>query len=322
MHEAFLSDSRRQRAFRAALRAAVRPGCAVLDIGSGTGIWALEAARLGAARVVAVEREPLLLPVIERLARENGVADRVQVVGGDSRRVRLPGRFDVVVAELIGHQGFDEHLVPVMADARRRFLRPGGRLVPQAVALVAAPVALRGPGALGTLRGPAALAANGLRLGALRELTVHCPRVVHGGALRTLTPPAVLLRVDLRRAHDRAGRDELRGRFEVDDLARVDGLAVWVEVTLARGNTLSTRAGTHWSPTFFPVERLGRGRARLECRIRMLDGPVSWEVRVASGGRRRAWRHSPLFAYGSLLPAVRRRVRRAGRTGTANRSGA
>jgi protein arginine N-methyltransferase 1 len=310
MHQAFLADTRRQRAFRQALSNAVRPGCAVLDIGSGTGVWAIEAARLGAARVVAIERESLLVPLIERLARDNGVADRVRVIQGESRQVRVRGRFDVVVAELIGHQGFNEHIVPVMADARARFLRPGGRLVPLALALWAAPV---------KLRADAALREGGLNLHAFRELTVHCARIIHGGALLSLAPAVRLVRVDLRTARPGAGRGELRGRWRVDELARVDGVAVWVDVTLARGVALSTRSGTHWSPTFFPVERLGRGPGVLDCRIEM-DGPPSWEVRVATPGGRRAWSHSPLFAYGSLVPSAPPRVRRAGRRGTAIRS--
>lgn len=311
MHEAFLADRRRQRAFRQALRAAVRPGCAVLDIGSGTGVWAIEAARLGAAEVVAVEREPLMVPVIERLARENGVADRVRVIGDDSRRVRLRRRFDVVIAELIGDLGFDEKILPVMMDARKRFLRRGGRLVPREIALLAAPARFPGRAARG---------ANGLRLGSFRELTVHCARSVPGGALRTVAPPRRLARVDLLRAGREAGAGDFRARFEVSDLARVDGLAVWIEIGLGPGVTLTTRSGTHWSPTLLPLEPLGTGPGTLACRIRIGDRP-SWEVRVASSGVVRTWRHSPLFAYGSLMPAVRRRVRRGGRRGTARRSG-
>jgi protein arginine N-methyltransferase 1 len=282
----------------------------VLDIGSGTGIWAVAAARLGAGRVVAIEREGVLVPLIERLARANGVADRVEVVHGESRRVRLRGRFDVVVAELIGHQGFDEQIVPVMADARARFLRRGGRLVPESLALWAAPV---------KLRGDAAVRGRGLDLQPFRDLTIHCARIIYGGALRTMAAPVRLLYVDLRKAGVRAGWGEQRGRWRVDELARVDGVAVWVEITLAPGVALSTRSGTHWSPTFFPVERLGRGPGTLDCRIRM-DGPPSWEVRVASPGGRRTWSHSPLFAYGSLMPAAPARVSPGGRRGRATRS--
>ncbi len=130
-HQVLLGDARRNRAFHRALAARVRPGSTVLDLGSGTGVWAVLAARLGARRVVAVEREAVLVPVAEALARESGVDDRVEVLRADARRVRLPRAFDVVVVEMVGNEAFEEGLVGVVERARTRFLRRGGALVPE-----------------------------------------------------------------------------------------------------------------------------------------------------------------------------------------------
>ena len=58
----------------------------------------------------------------------------------DSRIVTLGERCDVVVCELIGNLGFDEGIVEILFDARRRFLKPGGRVIPQSVELHGAPV--------------------------------------------------------------------------------------------------------------------------------------------------------------------------------------
>src|SRR5262249_31393568 len=55
-HESMLADVRRNRAFHRALKSCVRSDTCVLDIGSGTGLWAIAAAKLGARRVVAIER--------------------------------------------------------------------------------------------------------------------------------------------------------------------------------------------------------------------------------------------------------------------------
>src|SRR5882762_10779503 len=102
-HETLLSDANRNRPLYRALRKTVRKDSHVLDIGSGTGIWAVAAAMLGARKVVAVEEEPLLAGVIKDLASENGVADRVEVVQGDSRRLDLAREFDLVISETVGH---------------------------------------------------------------------------------------------------------------------------------------------------------------------------------------------------------------------------
>ncbi len=126
-----------------ALKQTVTKDSCVLDIGSGTGIWAVAAAMMGAKRVVAIEEEPLLIGLIKALARENGVAERVEVIEGDSRRVQLGKEFDIVISETVGHLVFDESIVSIMVDARERFLRPGGLLIPESVALVAAAAHLK-----------------------------------------------------------------------------------------------------------------------------------------------------------------------------------
>src|ERR1044071_7659644 len=133
-----LSDEARNSAFWSAIRKHVRPGSSRLDIGSGTGIWATAAALLGADRVVAVERDDLLIPIIRNTLKENGVSDRVELVHGDSRHLELNERFDLIVSETIGNQAFEEGIVPIVTDARQRFLKPGGVLIPSEVAFVVA----------------------------------------------------------------------------------------------------------------------------------------------------------------------------------------
>lgn len=296
--QALLADRRRNRAIHRALAARVRPGAEVLDVGAGTGLWAVAAARLGARRVVAVEREAVLVPVIEALARENGVADRVEVVHADARRARLRGPFDVIVGELVGNEGFEEALVPVFERARG-LLRPGGALVPEHVALHAAPV--RAPQPLG-LR-PPLVAASGLA-----ALAAHVPRSLPPRELLALAPARELLRVDLRRARAAERLPPSRARFRVGDGAAVGGIAVWVVVDLAPGVRLSTRRGTHWLPTLLPTEPLPGGPGRLDVEVDWAADRRVWTVRFSGdGGARREASHSPLFAWGVVRPALPRR---------------
>src|SRR5262245_2389511 len=93
-------DEVRTGAYRDALRKVVRPGDVVLDIGTGSGVLALLACQAGAGRVYAVESSPIL-SVARELAEANGLGDRVVFVSGDARRLELPERVDVIVAELI-----------------------------------------------------------------------------------------------------------------------------------------------------------------------------------------------------------------------------
>ena len=134
---AMITDAIRTPAYAAALRAVVTPGCTVVDIGTGTGILALLACRLGAGRVHAIEPEPII-QVARDLAAANGMAGAIDFHQALSRDVSLPARADVVVSDLRGVLPLYGGHLSAIIDARERFLAPGGALVPRADRVMAA----------------------------------------------------------------------------------------------------------------------------------------------------------------------------------------
>lgn len=140
-HELMLEDELRMVAFRTAITEAVRPGDVVLDLGTGTGIlarWALEA---GAARVHGIDlNEDVLATAAERLA-EAGFADRFHPLAGLSFDLELPERVDLVISEIMGNLADNENFSAILDDARERFLRPGGTMLPRLVDSFLVPVA-------------------------------------------------------------------------------------------------------------------------------------------------------------------------------------
>ncbi|HEX5724548.1 MAG TPA: 50S ribosomal protein L11 methyltransferase [Longimicrobiaceae bacterium] len=109
------------------LDAALRPGDRVLDVGSGSAILAIAAARLGAREAVAVEYDPdANLNARENLER-NGVADRVRIVEAmaDAPLLRALGSFDLVLANLLS--GVIRPLLPAFREALNG--SPAGRLI-------------------------------------------------------------------------------------------------------------------------------------------------------------------------------------------------
>lgn len=140
-HARMLHDERRTGDYLTALAAAVRPSDVVLDIGTGSGVLAVAAARAGARHVYAVEASDIA-DVAERVFALNGVGDRVTLIPGWSRQIELPERANLLVAEVIGNEPLEEEILETTLDARHRLLVPGARLIPNALTLLARPILL------------------------------------------------------------------------------------------------------------------------------------------------------------------------------------
>jgi ribosomal protein L11 methyltransferase len=106
------------------LQAVMHPGLVVADLGAGSAVLAIAAARLGASTVFAIEYDADAIPNAEENVRRNAVEDVVHVFEGDAT-VLLPlvAPVDVIVANIISSVLVE--LLPAMHAA----LRPGGRAV-------------------------------------------------------------------------------------------------------------------------------------------------------------------------------------------------
>jgi hypothetical protein len=134
-HYRMLGDTIRVDAYRRAIEQVVEPGTHVVEIGTGTGVLAVLAARAG-ARVTALEQYALV-----QLAREvvqaSGVKEQVKLVRGRSDQVKLDERGDLLISELVGNRILNEGLLEVTIDARERLLRPGAELIPRRIEILA-----------------------------------------------------------------------------------------------------------------------------------------------------------------------------------------
>src|SRR5437870_1780607 len=96
-----IADNVRMAAYVQALRQSVKPNSVVLDIGTGTGIFALLACQFGARKVYAIEPDDAI-QVARDIAVANGYAERIEFIQNLSTKVMLPERADVIISDLRG----------------------------------------------------------------------------------------------------------------------------------------------------------------------------------------------------------------------------
>ena len=102
----------------------LRPGAVVADLGAGSAVLAIAAAKLGAARVYAIELDADAIPDAEKNVVHNGVAERVHVFEADAGALLpLVAPVDVVLANIISSVLIE--LMPVIGAA----LQPGGAAI-------------------------------------------------------------------------------------------------------------------------------------------------------------------------------------------------
>jgi len=133
-HFNLLRDQARNAAYDAALRRLVRPGMRVLDIGSGTGLLAMMAARAGAAQVFSCEMNPAVAEAAKEIVAANGFSDRIKILGKHSGELDadadLGGRVDLIVSELVSNNMVAEGVLTSMPPAVENLLKPGCPVVP------------------------------------------------------------------------------------------------------------------------------------------------------------------------------------------------
>jgi protein arginine N-methyltransferase 1 len=276
----------------------VQPGDVVLDLGSGTGLLSLFACEAGARHVYGIEGGDIV-HVARDVARDNGVADRVTFIEGLSYDAVLPEPVDVIVTETLWHFGVGEGMIRAIVDARERFLRPSGRVLPERVSLWLAPV--ESPEAHDAAVGAWRRDVHGIDLTSLRCLAANGVHGVRLSRESALADPAEVAAIDLSTVED--PDVTLSASFTAARDGLVHGVGGWFSARLSPSVTLSNRPPvqprSNWSNALFPLERPLKVRAGepLSVAVQSVGNGGMWRWSVACGedpGRDRRAAHSTL----------------------------
>jgi tetratricopeptide (TPR) repeat protein len=139
-HVPMMNDARRNAAYLEALRTAVKPDSSVLEIGAGSGLLAMIAARFGARQVVTCEAVPLIAGTARAIVAANGLESSVSVISKKSTDVRvgvdLPQRANLMVSEIFSSELLGERVLSSIEDAKRRLLKPDAKIIPARASIV------------------------------------------------------------------------------------------------------------------------------------------------------------------------------------------
>ena len=269
-------------AYREALRRTVKPGDVVVDLGAGTGLLSFFAIEAGARHVYAIEMSATA-EVAAKLIVANGLQERITLIGNNSAKVRLPELCDLLVTNAYDSFCFDdENIVPYIADARRRFLKPGARIIPESCDTVLMPFSSDafGPGLF-----PERL--YGFDYQAFREVRFGAPITVAapGKAFTCLGPQKLFARLNFYEITKAPGAASVE--FRVSSEGRLDGFLGWFESQLCEGVVFSNAPhlpATCWLQLCFPVQDqpgvCPGDTITLHLDPQMVAGEPQWKYRV------------------------------------------
>jgi protein arginine N-methyltransferase 1 len=285
-YAAMLADQGRTSAYARALEARITPGAVVLDIGTGPGIMALLACRFGAARVYAVEPDDVI-QVAREAAAASGFGDRVRFVQAMTTEIDLPEQVDGIVAEIHGALPLYEKSVVSILDARARFLKPGGWIIPARESLWAALVSCPAAHELMT---DGWTNEHGFDFSGARQRITNLWRPLRLEADALLVHPRCWATLDYATLQTAEVRGEVSWHVEGDAIGH--GVGVWFDTEAAPGSCFSNAPGSEkhvFAQGFFPwpeATRLTRGdEVRVSLRADF-DGHGyvwSWQTRVIGG---------------------------------------
>ena len=252
-HRTLIADRVRNAAFHEALKSVITPGKTIVaDIGAGTGLLGVMAAKLGAKDVFLYEAAEVAGVAAETIKANR--AKTCHLMPCHSTEMDDPPQVDVVVSETLGNYALEENIIDTLADARARHLNKGGAVIPSRITQFAAPVI--------TDRIHRELivwdeVGFGIDLAGARVMSLN------NAYVRTLTGADLLEggktakvwdTVDLMRETKSGRKGEMRWTLSAD--ATIYGFAYWWEAELVPGISISTAPDaprTHWEQLYFPL---------------------------------------------------------------------
>jgi len=137
IHEEMLKDEVRTLTYRNSMwhNKHLFKGKVVLDVGCGTGILSMFAAKAGAAKVIGVDMSSIV-DYAKKIVADNNLSDTVTIIRGKVEEIELPvPKVDIIISEWMGYCLFYESMLDTVLYARDKWLTEGGLMFPDKATL-------------------------------------------------------------------------------------------------------------------------------------------------------------------------------------------
>ena len=288
-HEQLLADEARCDAYAEAITRNIKPGSTVVDMGTGTGLLAMLAARVEGTHVYAIDHSDFI-SIAEKVARSNGF-DNITFVKTNSQSFKPDSKVDVILHEQMGDDLFQENMVYNLLDLKSRILKDDGIILPGRFQLFVEPVVIHPDFHTGFIT---ELNVHGLDFSLLQKEAVennfipkdYYLRYMDGrGFKHRLTSPKPALDFDL---NAMTSQEDIPTEIILDQTfirdGRLGGFGIWYNIVFDDETQLSTspfERNTHWAHRIYraPARQVKKGET-IKYKLSMPDliRTLSWSV--------------------------------------------
>ena len=256
IHEEMLKDTVRTRSYQRAIQDNPEDfkDKIVMDIGAGTGILSIFAAKAGAKHVYAIEYAEIAI-FAKEIIKQNGLEDKITVIKGKMEEVELPvDKVDIIISEWMGYFLLYESMLDSVLFARDKYLRKGGKMLPDRADLY---IAALEDSAYKQQKKSFWTDVYGVNMSCLTPTVMREPLVDQVDSNMIMSTESKILSLDL--VNCKKEDVEFSSKYELKMLYndRVHGLIAWFDTpfsNLTRPVLLSTspyKKYTHWKQTVF-----------------------------------------------------------------------
>ncbi|MDD9926166.1 MAG: tetratricopeptide repeat protein [Rhodospirillaceae bacterium] len=254
-HLPMINDSGRNEVYQAAIEKAVGADDIVLDIGTGSGLSAMMAARAGARRVIGCEMLGSMAEMARRIIARNGYEETITVLTKQSSELvvgeDLPEPASVLISENLDVTLIGESVIPSLRHATRHLVRPDAKVIPQAARIWGCVVEWPGERTINPVRKICDFDFSDFDL--FRNPNMHVPFDEERDPHRALSAPFEIAAYDFRRPPDFSDGDIVEVlTLPALETGTAHAVTVWFELELDDEISFSTRFETnlnHWHQT-------------------------------------------------------------------------